>query len=114
MRRMLTALVLTGVLALPIGAFAGDICATKPEAESKKNPLPVKYKKLKAENERLRAELQSCMAEKERIRASISQLESQISSLMSEKAQLEMKLRSLPSKEELLAKIRELENRVGR
>ncbi len=114
MKRRIATLVLAGVFALPIGSLAGDLCSVKPEAESKKNPLPVKYQKLKAENEQLQAKLQKCKGEKEKLRSEISQLESQINALEGEKAQLQAKLSSLPSKEELENKIRELENRLGR
>ncbi|WP_456342162.1 hypothetical protein [Thermovibrio sp.] len=114
MKRRIATLVLMGVFALPIGALAGDLCAVKPEAESKKNPLPVKYRKLKAENEELKAKLQECKNEKDRLKFELSQLESQISSLEGERAQLQARLSSLPSKWELESQIRELENRLGR
>jgi len=114
MKRRIVTLVLAGVFALPIGALAGNLCSVKPEAESKKNPLPVKYQKLKSENEELKAKLQECKSEKERIRAEISQLESQINSLEGEKARLQARLSSLPSKWELESQIKELENRLGR
>ncbi len=94
-------------------AFA-DICKCKPEAESVKNPLPVKYQKLKEENTRLKNRLAACMETKEKIKSEISRLESQISQLTTEKELLQNKLNSLPSKESLEAQIQELENRVGR
>jgi len=94
-------------------AFAGSICSVKPEAESVKEPLPVKYKHLKEQIETLKGELESCKESKQQVREEISRLESEISQLETEKAQLQMRLSQLPSKESLEAQIKELE-REGR
>jgi predicted nuclease with TOPRIM domain len=114
MKRTAIGLVLAGVLSLPISSLAGGLCTVKPEAESKKEPLPVKYQNLKAENEELKSKLEACRSEKEQVKREIASLESQISNLEGEKAQLQTRLNALPSKESLEAQIRELENRVGR
>jgi len=101
------------LFAAPVAAKAG-VCAYKPEAESVKEPLPLKYKKLKEENQRLKQELANCMAEKASVRNSIAELQAQISELEDEKVQLQNQLRVLPSKEELLREIQQLEAKLGR
>lgn len=110
--KLLTAL-LMGVITYSGIASAG-VCESKPEAESVKAPLPVKFKNLKAENEKLKEKLDSCRAKKTEIKERIAQLKSQISQLESERAQLQLRLNSLPSKESLQIQIEELENRMGR
>ena len=108
-------LLLTAVGVITYGGFSSaDVCQVKPEAESVKNPLPVKYQKLKRENEELKAQLQECYSSKAQIKKEIENLNSQIYQLESEKALLQGKLNLLPSKESLEAQIQELENRVGR
>ena len=94
-------------------AFAG-VCSTKPEADSKTETLPVKYRKLKVENGKLGEKLQNCMEEKESVKAEISSLESRIDQLEATRVELQYKLKSYPSKEELLMKIQNLENELGR
>ncbi|WP_457680452.1 hypothetical protein [Thermovibrio sp.] len=113
MKKSLIAFLLTGVVALPTASLAG-LCTVKSEAESVKEPLPVKYQKVKAENEQLKSKLESCKSQKESIRAEISRLEQEISYLEGEKAQLEAQLNSLPNKWELQAKIDELQQKLGR
>lgn len=108
-------LLLTAVGVLTYGGIASaDVCKVKPEAESVKNPLPVKYQKLKKENAELKAKLQECCSSKAQIKEEIENLNAQISQLETEKVQLQNKLNLLPSKESLEAQIQELENRVGR
>ncbi len=114
MKRKLALLALSGALFLPVSSFAGSLCSVKPEAEAKKEPLPVKYQKLKRENEELKAKLGECCKEKREVKMTISQLQSQINQLEGEKAQLQAKLSSLPPKWQLEEQIRELENRLGR
>jgi peptidoglycan hydrolase CwlO-like protein len=94
-------------------AFAG-ICTVKPEADSKKDTLPVKYKKLKAENEALKEKLQNCCEKKAELRDEIESLNSQINSLIQEKESLSQKLSTYPSKEEILSKIQQLQEQLRR
>ena len=101
-------------ISLSSSTTLAGVCSTKPEAESKTETLPVKYKKLKAENEELKEKLQNCMEEKETVRAEISSLESKIDQLETTRVELQYKLRTYPSKEELLMKIQNLENELGR
>jgi hypothetical protein len=61
------------LLAAPVAAKA-DVCTYKPEAESVKEPLPLKYQELKEENQKLKQELANCMAEKASVRNSIAEL----------------------------------------
>ena len=112
MKRKFTALALSTFFLLPINSLAA--CPVKPEAESKKEPLPVKYQNLKKENEELKAKLENCCKEKKEVKMAISQLQSQIYQLEGEKAKLQAKLSSLPPKWQLEEQIRELENRLGR
>jgi predicted nucleic acid-binding Zn-ribbon protein len=107
-------LILAFFLGCSVPSFAGDICSTKPEAESVKNPLPVKYQKLKAQNEELKRKLEDCKAEKERVKEEISRLNEEISTLESTEARLKKELSQLPSKESLEEQIRKLENEEGR
>ncbi len=113
MKNKLLVVLSVGILTYGGVSFAG-MCSTKPEAESVKNPLPVKYKQLKAENEELKNELEACRSHKEELNSKIANLKSQISQLEAEKAQLQSRLNSLPSKESLQLQIKELENRLGR
>ncbi|GAB6076565.1 hypothetical protein [Desulfurobacterium crinifex] len=113
MKKLIMGVIILGISLSSSTTFAG-VCSTKPEAESKTETLPVKYKKLKAENEELKEKLQNCMEEKETVRAEISRLESEIDQLEMIKVELQNKLRSYPSKEELLIKIQNLENDLGR
>jgi len=100
-----SAIILPG-LSIPAYGGCGKILM---EATTKKDTLPVKYKKLVRENKELKAELENCMSRKEELRNSIENLNAQISSLESEKANLEYELSNMPSREELEAKIRTLE-----
>jgi len=112
MKKLLTILISSGIF-LSTPAYAG-ICDIKPEAESKTDTLPAKYQKLKEENEALKRELKECMERKEAVRKDISYLESQLADLERERTRLTERLESYPSKWELLTKIRELEERLGR
>ncbi len=114
MKRKLTVLTLSVTFLLPINSLAGSLCSVKPEAESKKEPLPVKYQNLKKENEELKAKLENCCKEKKEVKMAISQLQSQIYQLEGEKAKLQAKLSSLPPKWQLEEQIKKLENRLGR
>ncbi len=102
---LFSTVILSG-LAAPAYGGCGKILQ---EATTKKDPLPVKYKKLLKENEQMRAELDECMSRKAELQSSIESLSAQISALESEKANLESELNSMPSREELEAKIRTLE-----
>ncbi|ADU96719.1 hypothetical protein [Thermovibrio ammonificans] len=113
MKRLILGTLALCFAAAPVAAKA-DICACKPEAASKKEPLPVKVKRLKEENVRLQQKLAECKVEKDAVRAQIAQLQRQISQLEDEKVQLENRLRVLPSKEELEAQIEELQSKLGR
>ena len=113
MKKLMIGTIILGISLSSSTAFA-DVCSTKPEAESKTETLPVKYKKLKAENKELKEKLQSCMEEKDAVKAEISSLEAEINQLETTMVELQYKLRSYPSKEELLMKIQNLENEVGR
>ena len=113
MKKLMIGTIILGISLSSSTAFA-DVCSTKPEAESKTETLPVKYKKLKTENKELTEKLQNCMEEKESVKAEISSLESEINQLETTKVELQNRLRSYPSKEELLMKIQNLENEVGR
>jgi predicted nucleic acid-binding Zn-ribbon protein len=112
MKKLFAIFISSGIL-LSAPAYAG-LCNTKPEAESKTNTLPARYQKLKKENEALRKALNECKKEKEEIKREISSLESQLADLESERVQLINRLESYPSKWELLMKIRELEEKLGR
>lgn len=114
MKRKLVLLALSGAMLSPVSSFAGSLCSVKPEAEAKKEPLPVKYQKLKKENEELKTKLEECRKEESEVKITISHLQSQINQLEGEKAQLQAKLSSLPPKWQLEEQIRELENRLGR
>ncbi|TCK05422.1 hypothetical protein [Phorcysia thermohydrogeniphila] len=111
--KKLSAILISSGMLLSASAYAG-VCDIKPEAESKTDTLPARYQKLKKENEALKSALNKCMKEKEAIRKEISSLESQLANLERERAQLTNKLESYPSKWELLMKIRELEEKLGR
>jgi len=100
-----SAIILSG-LSIPAYGGCGKILM---EATTKKDTLPVKYRKLIKENEEMKAELENCMSRKEELQSSIGNLNDQISSLESEKANLEYELSNMPSREELEAKIRTLE-----
>jgi len=113
MKKLIIGVIILGISLSSSTTFAG-ICSTKPEAESKTETLPVKYKKLKAENEELKEKLQSCMEEKESVKAEISSLESEIDQLEMSRVELQYKLKSYLSKEELLMEIQNLENKLGR
>jgi predicted nucleic acid-binding Zn-ribbon protein len=113
MKKFIIGAVILGISLTSSTAFA-DVCSTKPEAESKKETLPVKYRKLKVENEELKEKLQNCMDEKDAVKAEISSLEAEINRLETTRVELQYKLKSYPSKEELLMKIQNLENEVGR
>jgi predicted nuclease with TOPRIM domain len=112
MKESLAILIFAGMLLSNV-AYAG-LCDTKPEAESKTNTLPVKYHNLKKENEILQSELTIYQKEKEAVKKEIAELESRLSQLEETKAQLTKKLESYPSKWELLSKIHELEEKLGR
>jgi predicted nuclease with TOPRIM domain len=112
MKKVLTFLTFAGIfLCTPVYA---DICSVKPEAETKTNTLPEKYKELQKENEILKSELKFCQREKESTKEVVSSLQSKISKLIIEKRQIMNKLNSYPSKQELLNKIQELEEKLGR
>jgi predicted nucleic acid-binding Zn-ribbon protein len=113
MKKLIMCVIILGISLSSSTTLAG-VCSTKPEAESKTETLPVKYKKLRAENEELKEKLQSCMEEKETVRMEISSLESEINQLETTKVELQNKLRSYPSKEELLMRIQNLENDLRR
>jgi predicted nucleic acid-binding Zn-ribbon protein len=109
--RIILSILLSGIL---VNSALADLCSVIPEAKSKKDTLPVKYKKLAKENEELKAKLENCQEEKERIKENISNLKSQISQLEEEKANLQNKLMVLPSKEDLESQIQQLESKMGR
>ncbi len=113
MKNLIISAIILGI-SLSSSITLADVCSTKPEAESKTETLPVKYKNLKAENEELKEKLQNCMEEKETVRMEISSLESEIDQLETTKVELQNKLRSYPSKEELLMRIQDLENDLRR
>jgi predicted nucleic acid-binding Zn-ribbon protein len=113
MKKLMIGAVILGISLSSSTAFA-DVCSTKPEAESKTETLPVKYRKLKAENEELKERLQDCMEEKETVKADVSSLEEKVDRLETIRVELQYKLKSYPSKDELLMKIQNLENEVGR
>ncbi len=112
MYRKLIASILGVVLTSSV-AFAG-VCTVKPEAETKKDTLPVKYQKLKKENEEIKEQLNSCSEKKAKLQEDINSLNSRINSLSKEKESLKQKLSSYPSKEELLSKIQQLQEELGR
>jgi len=113
MRKLIMGLIILGISLSSSTTFAG-VCSPKPEAESKSETLPVKYRKLRAENKELKEKLQNCMEEKEAVRAEISSLETEIDQLETTKIELQNKLSSYPSKEELLMKIQNLEDSLWR
>ena len=88
------------LLPLVFGAqsLAEDICKVIPEAESKKDTLPVKYAKLKKENEKLRKALRECMDEKEFVRQDIADYKTKIENLKREKEELENRIREINEK----------------
>ncbi len=113
MKKGTVGLSLLGVLLFSYTAVA-DICSVKPEAESKKDTLPVKYKRLKAENEKLSEELSRCGMKKSELEVQIIDLKAKISRLEQKRAELQTELLSYPSKEDLESQIRELERKLGR
>jgi len=104
---------LIGVALSSSVALAG-VCTVKPEAEAKKDTLPVKYQKLKEENKALKEQISACCEKKEELKSDIESLNSQIDALMKEKETLTQKLSSYPSKEELLSKIQQLQEQLRR
>ena len=106
--------ILISSLALSSTSVYAGVCDIKPEAETKTNTLPARYKKLKKENEELKSALNNCRQEKEELRKELSHLESQVSKLENEKSQLMEKLDSYPPKWRLQTKIQELEEKLRR
>ena len=99
---------LLAIWSVSIPAYAG--CGkVLQEAETKKDTLPVKYKRLVKENDEMRSELESCMERKSELQSSIDDLNMKISSLEAEKSRLQSELSTMPSREELEAKLRTLE-----
>jgi chromosome segregation ATPase len=101
-------------IALSSSVALAGVCTVKPEAETKKDTLPVKYQKLKKENEELKQQLSSCCEKKEELKSEIESLNSQIDSLTKEKESLTQKLSSYPSKDELISKIQQLQEELRR
>jgi len=99
---------LLAIASVSIPAYAG--CGkVLQEAETKKDTLPVKYKKLVKENDEMRSELESCRQKKEELQSSIADLNMKILSLETERSRLQSELSKMPSREELEAKLRTLE-----
>jgi len=111
MKKLLSALIAS--LFLSPAVYAG-ICDVKPEAESKKNTLPVKYRKLAAKNASLAKNIEMCKDEKKLLEDEIVNLKAKISALEVEKTTLTRKLSTYPPKWELESRIRQLEEKLGR